>query len=154
LAINTFLRSADPDVKRYDGVYSRYLTDFSLGEGRYDVEIVVDDNENNAFSYQTVKGDGSCCQALAAAASSSNVSPSSPTVSNEMTGTFTRIVRGDSFRVEAAKEGLPTSATLPPARIMDLRVDVLTDKQSLEFSWTAPGEDLDSGEFNAISRHS
>jgi hypothetical protein len=33
-------------------VYSRYLTDFSLGPGRYEVELRVDDGENTAFSYQ------------------------------------------------------------------------------------------------------
>jgi len=106
----------------------------------------------------------SCCQEmsrlLAATSSSSSSLIAQPnTLTNEMTGAFTRIVRGDSFRLElargggsggstalAAAKGLPTSASLPPARILDLNVEVRTATQELDFSWTAPGEDFDSGE--------
>ena len=35
-----------------DGVYSRYLTDFDLGEGRYEITVFVDDNSGRAFSFQ------------------------------------------------------------------------------------------------------
>ena len=38
------------------------------------------------------------------------------------------------------------SSMMPPARILDLDVEVLTDSRQLEFSWTAPGEDFDQGE--------
>ena len=37
------------------------------------------------------------------------------------------------------------SSMMPPARILDLDVEVLTDSRQLEFSWTAPGEDFDQG---------
>jgi len=43
---------SDPDVTSNDGVYSRYLTDFDLGEGRYEVTVFVDDNAGRAFSFQ------------------------------------------------------------------------------------------------------
>jgi hypothetical protein len=99
---------------------------------------------------------------LAATAPGSSPYANQPNaVTNEMTGTFSRIVRGDSFRLEvvrspgggrsaaavdsATSKGLPTSASLPPARILDLKVEVRTSKQKLDFTWTAPGEDFDSG---------
>ena len=44
----------DPDLEENDGVYSRYLTDFPGGVGRYSVELEVDDNGEKAFSYQRV----------------------------------------------------------------------------------------------------
>ena len=43
---------ADPDVTGNDGIYSRYLTDFDLGEGRYGMTVHVDDNSGRAFSFQ------------------------------------------------------------------------------------------------------
>ncbi len=46
--------SGDPDVRGGDGVYSRYLTDFSHGEGRYDFEITIDNDLGNAFTFQQV----------------------------------------------------------------------------------------------------
>jgi hypothetical protein len=42
----------DPDVTGNDGIYSRYLTDFDLGEGRYEMTVFVDDNAGRAFSFQ------------------------------------------------------------------------------------------------------
>ena len=47
---------SDPDLKRNDGIYSRYLTDFPGGEGRYTVKLVVDDNNSKAKSYQWAGG--------------------------------------------------------------------------------------------------
>ena len=44
------------------------------------------------------------------------------------------------------------SSMMPPARILDLDVKVLTDSRQLEFSWTAPGEDFDQGEDEKQSR--
>ncbi len=43
---------SDPDVTGNDGIYSRYLTDFDLGEGRYEMTVFVDDNAGRAFSFQ------------------------------------------------------------------------------------------------------
>ena len=58
-------------------------------------------------------------------------------------GPFTRIVKGVSFRVLS----IPNSyrALLPPSRILDLSVSVLTSSQQLELRWTAPGSDYDEG---------
>ena len=85
----------------------------------------------------------SCCTDPAAAALGS--------IRNQKLGTFTRVARGDSFRIpEIRRRGevavaAAASSMMPPARILDLRVEVLTDSRRLEFSWTAPGEDFDQG---------
>ena len=42
----------DPDVRGNDGVYSRYFTDFQSGEGRYDIQIHVDNYRATAYTYQ------------------------------------------------------------------------------------------------------
>ena len=47
---------ADPDLRANDGVYSRYLTNFSGGEGRYTVTLLVTDNQGRAFSFQRAEG--------------------------------------------------------------------------------------------------
>jgi len=50
--ISNFL---DPDLHSNDGVYSRFLTDLTSGEGRYVATVLVDDNGGRAFSYQREK---------------------------------------------------------------------------------------------------
>ena len=42
----------DPDVRGNDGVYSRYFTDFQSGEGRYDIQVHVDNYRATAYTYQ------------------------------------------------------------------------------------------------------
>ena len=32
--------NGDPDIKGGDGIYSRYLTNFRAGEGRYDIQVL------------------------------------------------------------------------------------------------------------------
>ena len=55
LIINHRWKISDPDLHSNDGVYSRYLTDLSHGEGRYIATVQVDDNGGRAFSYQKEK---------------------------------------------------------------------------------------------------
>ncbi len=107
----------------------------------------------------------SCCKDKSTSTSSAASSSAVP-VQNQKLGIFRRLVRGDSFRVEPANGGISASVAssssglfsassdagsmspyLPPARVLDLDVEVLTDIQKLEFSWTAPGEDFDRGEW-------
>ncbi len=76
-------------------------------------------------------------------------------IANQKLGIFRRLVRGDSFRVLPAEKGAGAGASsspsgalskfLPPARILDLSVEVDTEEQQIEFAWTAPGEDYDNG---------
>ena len=122
--------NGDPDLRAQDGIYSRYLTHFPGGEGRYTVNIKVDDNYGKAFAPMKTFGDSrSCCQ-----------DKSFLKISNQKLGSFSRIMKGDSFRIHSISKG-----SLPPSRIMNLAVDVLTASQQLEFSWTSPGDDFDSG---------
>ena len=122
--------NGDPDLAAQDGIYSRYLTQFPGGEGRYTVNLRLDDNHGKAWAPLPSQADlsRSCCQDAVVK------------ISNQKLGAFTRIVRGDSFRIHSINPGSP-----PPSRIMSLSVDVLTAAQQLEFSWTSPGEDFDSG---------
>ena len=122
--------NGDPDLRSQDGIYSRYLTQFPGGEGRYTVNIRVEDNYGKAFAPMKTFGDSrSCCQ-----------DKSFLKISNQKLGSFSRIMKGDSFRIHSISKG-----SLPPSRIMNLAVDVLTASQQLEFSWTSPGDDFDSG---------
>ena len=125
--------NGDPDLTAQDGIYSRYLTDFPGGEGRYTVNIKLDDNYGKAFAPMKTYGDSSraqaCCQ-----------DKSYLKISNQKLGSFSRVKKGDSFRIHSISKG-----SLPPSRIMNLAVDVLTASQQLEFSWTSPGDDFDSG---------
>ena len=123
--------NGDPDLKAQDGIYSRYLTEFPGGEGRYTVKIKIHDNYGKAFAPMKTYGDmsRSCCQ-----------DKTYLKISNQKLGSFSRIVKGDSFRIHSISTG-----SLPPSRIMNLAVDVLTASQQLEFSWTSPGDDFDAG---------
>ena len=123
--------NGDPDLQAQDGIYSRYLTDFPGGEGRYTVKIKIHDNYGKAFAPMKTYGDMSraCCQ-----------DKSYMKISNQKLGSFTRIMKGDSFRIHSISKG-----SLPPSRIMSLTVDVLTASQQLEFKWTSPGDDFDAG---------
>ena len=44
--------NGDPDVRGNDGVYSRYFTNLAAGEGRYDIDVLVDNFHGTAFTYQ------------------------------------------------------------------------------------------------------
>ena len=44
--------NGDPDIQSNDGIYSRYFTNFEAGEGRYDIEIFVDNIEGKAYTFQ------------------------------------------------------------------------------------------------------
>ena len=78
-------------------------------------------------------------------------------IRNQKLGTFTRIVKGDSFRIDSisntgssGSKGVSGAladvvAAFPPSRVLDFHVNALTNTQQLEFEWTAPGEDFDKG---------
>ena len=117
--------NGDPDVKGNDGVYSRYFTNFKAGEGRYDIQIHVDNIEGTAFTYQPMF------------MRDSNISAARTVKLNS----FSRIIKGDSIRIMS----LIPEKMLKPSRILDLSAFVLTDKKEVQLSWTAPGEILDHG---------
>jgi hypothetical protein len=128
--------NGDPDLARGDGVYSKYLAQ-PLEEGRYTVDLRVTSSE----SLPAFVGH----EASAAMTGMGHRSGSSGAANSmvEKLGPFSRIVKGHSFRV--VKSLRRQSDSVPPARVMDLQVDVLTSSQQLEFTWTAPGDDYDEG---------
>ena len=74
--------NGDPDLRSQDGIYSRYLTQFPGGEGRYTVNIKVEDNYGKAFAPMKTFGDSrSCCQ-----------DKSFLKISNQTLGSFSRIM--------------------------------------------------------------
>merc|ERR1719445_2480972 len=105
--------NGDPDIKSSDGIYSKYLTNFQAGEGRYDIVIYIDNSEGKAYS-------------------------SHP---NKNFGQFSRIIKGDSFRIMSMKP----QDNYGPAGILDLTALVDIQNQGIELRWTAPGKILDSG---------
>jgi calcium-activated chloride channel regulator 4 len=86
--------NGDPDLRAQDGIYSRYLTTFPGGEGRYTVNLRVHDSHGNAFAPLKTYGNNAraCCQ-----------DKSYLKVSNQKLGTFSRIVKGDSFRIHSIR---------------------------------------------------
>ncbi|XP_040572453.1 calcium-activated chloride channel regulator 1 [Lepeophtheirus salmonis] len=136
--------NGDPDVQINDGIYSRYLTDFSGGEGRYTITVFVDDNEGRAFSFQRENNPKVyyCC----------NRKEEEYNILNMKLGTFSRIIKGNSFRIPYILYN--GADVIPPSRILDLKVEAIADSQELEFSWTAPGDDYDSGKVTSYRLHS
>ncbi|QQP40876.1 Epithelial chloride channel proteinlike, partial [Caligus rogercresseyi] len=134
-----------PDVLINDGIYSRYLTDFSAGGGRYTITIFVDDNGGRAFSFQREHNPKVyyCCSRK----------EKEENILNMKLGTFSRIIKGSSFRIPYILDN-GGGDILPPSRILDLKVEVLPESQELEFSWTAPGDDYDSGKVTSYRLHS
>ena len=122
------LGNGDPDLMAGDGVYSKYVSQ-PLEEGRYTVDLTVTSSEGSPACVGYESG-------MTHHASSSSSAA-------EKLGAFSRILKGHSFRI--IKSLRRQADSVPPARVLDLRVDVLTSSQQLEFSWTAPGDDYDEG---------
>ena len=118
--------NGDPDVKSNDGIYSRYFTNFTGGEGRYEIEILVENIDRTAFSYQPL---------------TLKESQSSVVMRTVELASFTRIVKGESFRIMS----LAPKQNYSPARILNLSAFVHFDKGEVQLAWTAPGEILDHG---------
>ena len=116
--------AGDPDIREGDGVYSKYFSNLH-GSSRYSLMVTVaSTDETPAFTVTSeTRGKG---------------------LGRQNVGTFTRILQADSFIVP----GLLTNwslARVPPSRILDLSVSVVSSSQQLEFEWSAPGSDYDEG---------
>ena len=116
--------SGDPDTEGQDGIYSKYIT-WLPGPGHYSVTLqVISKEDDQAFVLDTSAG--------------TNI-----TLGKKKLGHFSRIVKGNLFKIDNMNKSL--SDSIPPSRILDLCVQVLTSSQQLEFRWTAPGDDYDQG---------
>ncbi|XP_042237431.1 calcium-activated chloride channel regulator 4-like [Homarus americanus] len=130
------------DSVKNDGIYSAYMTNFSV-TSRYGYRAEVVKNEafqsGNTMEQQHPLNpedylDWSCATCMP-------TSSPNPTVTN-----FTREGSAGSFKVKRVpREG---ADILPPARVMDLQVEstIRNNKgTSIKLTWTAPGDDMDQG---------
>jgi len=123
----------------FDGIYSKYFTEFSA-KGRYSVVCEVRNDGsaviNEGFSASGVApspskaAGGWCCGSR------------SPIGNTRPTGNFTRTMSAGAFQVL----NQPAAGLLPPAQVSDLLVQQRgRDSGQATVTWTAPGDDLDQG---------
>nr|XP_060628645.1 calcium-activated chloride channel regulator 1-like [Anolis sagrei ordinatus] len=135
---------AGADIQRLDGIYSRYFTKF-IENGRYNIKIRVQGKGD------TVRRVRRWSQALYIPGYVENgeikMNSPRPEPSEDETqanlGNFSRTASGGSFVMSGVPPGVPGDA-FPPSAITDLEVELNEDGEFL-LSWTAPGDDLDSG---------
>ncbi|XP_046656009.1 calcium-activated chloride channel regulator 4A-like [Daphnia pulicaria] len=119
---------ASADTTADDGIYSRYFVSATT-QGRYTVECEI-------------WSDGS---AYVNVASFTKSNPQTRSATSRMTGLFTRMADGGSFKM--AQSVSSSVDNYPPSRITDLFVvDVQNNPETnVTIQFTAPGEDLDFG---------
>jgi len=133
---------ADPDQVGNDGVYARYFTRFDKDD-RYSLKCQVEGTDQTNIN----QGFLDAKRGLPSKPSAENpVCCGSNTINKdsklEPTGTFSRSSIAGSFQVT----GVPPDNTdiYPPGTVKDLKL-VIEDTETLEMSFTAPGDDLDFG---------
>jgi hypothetical protein len=144
--IKTFLVFIpDADLVAGDGLYSRYLTRYH-GPGRYAFSVRINDGEQAAFTVRVTR-DATDDATVGVTPHLSSCCGSRVVVDKEdriPTGRFARFHTGPVVHLLA----VPTSSTpdqMPPARITDLKLEVLTEGSQVLATWTAPGDDFDVG---------
>ena len=133
---------SDADLVAGDGIYSRFLTRYH-GAGRYAFSVRINDGEQAAFTIRATR------ESDVTAGTEPNLSMccgSRVVVEKEdriPTGRFSRSHAGPVVHLLS----VPASSTdqMPPARITDLKLEVLTDGSQVLATWTAPGDDFDVG---------
>uniref|UniRef100_A0A8C4NI12 Chloride channel accessory 1 n=1 Tax=Eptatretus burgeri TaxID=7764 RepID=A0A8C4NI12_EPTBU len=130
---------AGSDLLKDDGIYTRYFTNFSK-TGRCNLKVFVK-GEEGFSKISSRRGFGSeFIPSKEKDGEWRNVS-SAPTLTS--TGDFSRTQSGESFMIS-----IPPGASIdifPPNRIIDLNAN--ERKVGLvELTWTAPGDDADSGQ--------
>ncbi|XP_045111844.1 calcium-activated chloride channel regulator 1-like isoform X2 [Portunus trituberculatus] len=143
------------DVQAGDGIYSRYFTQF-VSEGRYAVKAQVwDDGSsfiNNGFITSRRKRfvdmlltsshfSGIRDELVANEYCCGSVVPFNPETAVP-TGNFTRTAAAGSFNV--VKMPPAGGDAFPPSQVRDLGI-MVNDSSHITLTWTAPGDDLDSG---------
>ena len=131
-----------------DGIYSRYIT-YYPAPGRYSFTVSATDNDDKAYTIQMGRGGRSmptkppkpnfsvCC--------GSNIHVPRDLRSTPPTGRFTRkAINTPTIHLLNVPSFL-NEDKMPPSKIGDLRINVLSDQSELEAHWTAPGGNFDSG---------
>ena len=147
-----FFTFSDPDIVSGDGIYTRYLGHY-LDAGRYRFNILVDDNDNNAFYvledkqqnsvtrdnfskmpksnesvnygdlYYTISAKRKCCGSTVSPSLDLDKSPSKV----ERTGIYRRSVLGPVIHLKNPAKASEDS--IPPSRIGDLKIRRLPGKE-------------------------
>ncbi|KAG7487742.1 hypothetical protein MATL_G00026710 [Megalops atlanticus] len=132
---------AGPDIKRNDGIYSRYFTNLKDGKHNLKVRVKgqgdkarVNRGQSRAMYLPGYVIDGEL-----------KLNPPKPTFSGNDpqvdVGNFSRTAIGESFIICLPPGVSPPK--FPPSKITDLTAKIEEDLVIL--NWTAPGEDLDQG---------
>ncbi|XP_078489083.1 calcium-activated chloride channel regulator 1-like isoform X2 [Ciona intestinalis] len=154
----TTLRLADtgsaPDVRAFDGIYSKYFTKFTQS-GRYSVQITVSGRDGTiisrkgkhsaaAYNPGYVEQDGTVVP-NPNGLTDPNLHKSEGTNVSEMEA-FSRVVSPGGFSYNPP----PGSSfdDFPPSKVIDLKatqLDALQPNKGIVLTFTAPGDDYDSG---------
>ncbi|XP_061489543.1 calcium-activated chloride channel regulator 1-like [Rhineura floridana] len=134
------------DIIKNDGIYSRYFTSFKVN-GRYNIKVQVQGKD------KTVRRVRRQNQALYVPGYVENgvikMNAPRPEVSEDEIqadlGNFSRVASGGSFVVAGVPPAGSPSDVFPPCRITDLEVELADDDDEFLLSWTAPGNDYDTG---------
>ncbi|XP_067121925.1 calcium-activated chloride channel regulator 2-like [Centruroides vittatus] len=126
----------DPDITKDDGIYSRYLVEFSTA-GAYSLTLLVDDDGGRAEYFHG--SDGECCGSFV------------PVESPIPTGAFRRLYDYGNFYVL----DVPENNVYPPSRIADLaitKIETFYDDLNhsnwriiFNFRFSSAGEDYNVG---------
>ncbi|XP_053101851.1 calcium-activated chloride channel regulator 1-like [Hemicordylus capensis] len=135
---------AGADILKNDGIYSRYFTSFK-GNGRYNIKVNV--QGKNKTVTRVRRQSHSAYVAGYVDNGEVKMNPPRPEASNDEIqanlGSFSRIASGGSF----VMAGVPASPkdVFPPGKITDLEVELVNDTDEFLLSWTASGNDYDTG---------
>ncbi|XP_060058353.1 calcium-activated chloride channel regulator 1-like [Erinaceus europaeus] len=145
---------AGADNVKNDGIYSRYFTDYH-GNGRYSLKVIAQARKNTAKISLKQQN-----KALYIPGYTENgkikMNPPSPEVEDGMkVQDFNRLTSGGSFTLSGAPSAGTPTHVFPQGRITDVETKFKED--SVQLSWTVPGNVLDKGKANSyiirISKH-
>ncbi|KAJ8047303.1 Calcium-activated chloride channel regulator 1 [Holothuria leucospilota] len=151
---------AGADVTRDDGIYSRYFINIT-GIGYYGIKIDINNNDNRAVILKP-SGDTPFSGTSLYVDPDDILQGKVPKLGNvilplpgeplpppeiELAPKFTRGISGGSSRVPALPADFqPGKDIYPPCKIIDLRVKAVSyENRTVTLQFTAPGNDLDSG---------
>ncbi|CAM9589743.1 unnamed protein product [Lampetra fluviatilis] len=145
LEIELLDNGASADIKKDDGVYSRYFTQYT-SSGRYSLKVRVAGSKGTTRlaprrgskaifipGFRNEKGELVATQVPAPAGGQVLV-PSED---------FSRVASGGSFQATVPPGGPPD--IYPPSRVLDLTAE-LQAPGIVNLAWTAPGDDADFGQ--------
>ncbi|KAM8930571.1 calcium-activated chloride channel regulator 1-like [Pelodytes ibericus] len=136
---------AGADIVKDDGIYSRYFTGFQVN-GRYSLKVRVEGVKNQ--SQLSIPSSRALYIPGFEVNGTAFISPPKPVINEQVlsVGEFSRTVSGGSFEVVNIPAGVRPDI-YKPAKITDLDSKI-ADKMVV-LSWTATGDDLDTGNASA-----